>query len=397
MTIRRSIARDVLGDGHRAPAARRRVTRGLGAKREPASACEQGSTVTVVVTCFNYAEYLVESVFSALSQTGVEVDVIVVDDGSTDNSIAVAHGIAAEDGRVVVLENGLNLGPVATFNRGLAAARGEFVVRLDADDLLTPGSLSRAVAIMQRHPEVGLVYGRPIHFQSRAPRRAARTSPKAWLIWEGRDWLAARCRDGSNVITSPEAVFRRSVSLRVGGQKALRHTHDMEMWLRIAACSDVGYVQGADQAWHREHSQSLSRAADSALVFLPELRAAFEMLFADEVVRRQVDSDALLQSSRRALANEAVDRARHLKQLGRSDSEAAALLRFAGETCSEIRGDIQYLRARGQRGDVGRRRMSTVRALPLRISGWYRNRCRAARWARTGVYEHVRAVDSGRA
>src|SRR5664279_5125758 len=110
---------------------------------------------------------------------------------------------------------------------------------------------------MRSLPSVGLVYGHPLHFWGKHLPKA-RTTPSGWLHWRGLDWLRARCEAGNNVITSPEVLMRASVVARVGGQRDLAHTHDMEMWFRIAAFSDVVYILGADQAWHRVHEQSLS-------------------------------------------------------------------------------------------------------------------------------------------
>src|SRR5207248_4875057 len=135
---------------------------------------------------------------------------------------------AANDERIRVLVHKTNAGPVATFNDGLAEARGEFLVRLDADDVLTPGSLERSVAVAQHFPSVGLVYGHPLHFSGEL-RRRVRTKPTGWTIWPGRRWLADRCRNGVNVISSPEVLMRKSVVDIVGGQQPLAHTHDMEM------------------------------------------------------------------------------------------------------------------------------------------------------------------------
>jgi glycosyltransferase involved in cell wall biosynthesis len=236
------------------------------------------ATVTVVVPCYNYARYLPQAVESALSQAGVVVDVVVVDDCSTDESLAVARSLAARDARVKVIAHGCNSGPVQTFNDGLEQARGEFLVRLDADDLLTPGSLERSVAVMRAHPSVGLVYGHPLHF-SGTGLPVARGTATRWTIWQGRRWLADRCRSGFNVITSPEAFMRRSVVDKVGGQQPLAHTHDMEMWLRMSAFSDVAYIHGADQAWHRDHAASLSARKVDGYRDLVERQSAFEVLF----------------------------------------------------------------------------------------------------------------------
>ena len=104
---------------------------------------------------------------SALTQEGVGVEVIIVDDASIDESVQVASDLAAADSRVSLLTHHSNR-PVDTFNHGLERVRSDYLVRLDADDLLTPGSLLRSVALAQAYPRVGLVYGHPVHFTEAA-------------------------------------------------------------------------------------------------------------------------------------------------------------------------------------------------------------------------------------
>lgn len=285
-------------------------------------------TVSVVVPTYNYARYLPDAVGSVLSQKHVEVEVIVVDDHSTDDSLAVARRLAAGDDRVRVIARPANAGPVATFNAGLAEAHGEFLVRLDADDALTPGSLARAVALLQRHPEVGLVYGHPVHFEGDLPT-TARERVTEWVIWKGADWLESRCRLGTNCITSPEVVMRSSVVAEVGGQRDLAHTHDMEMWFRIARASDVAWVAGVDQAWHREHAASLSAREVGVMTEFSERAAAFETLLTDGVGDPE-EAARLLGLAHRALANEALVRTTQAYSAGRGDTEeTAAYLAFA--------------------------------------------------------------------
>lgn len=235
-------------------------------------------TVSVVVPCYNYENYLTEAVLSVLSQVGTNTEVIIVDDASTDNSLSVARSLEAEHAEVLVLSNGSNRGPVQTFNYGLDHATGEYLVRLDADDLLTPGSLRRAIDVCEAHPEVGMVYGHPVHF-SGSSRHSARQQVKGWSVWHGMDWVEDRCRGGVNVITSPEVLMRMSIVRQVGGQRDLPHGHDMEMWLRIASVCDVAFIRGADQAWHREHAQSLSASKVNDAVDLAERAKVFATLF----------------------------------------------------------------------------------------------------------------------
>ncbi|MFD1719769.1 glycosyltransferase family 2 protein [Georgenia deserti] len=360
------------------------------AVRYPPQLVQPGATVTVVVPCFNYARYLTDAVRSALTQSDVEVDVVIVDDASTDDSRDVAAALAREDGRVRVLTNPTNRGPVVTFNRGLAAARGEYLVRLDADDLLTPGALSRAVAVMQRFPDVGLVYGHPLHFTEDRP--AARRHPEAWTIWSGRDWLEVRCAAGTNVITSPEVVVRRSVLDRVGGQHDLAHTHDMELWLRVSAYADVAYLDGCDQAWHREHAASLSNQAAAPGVFLREIRDAFEVLC--DGLEPDPEADRLRRLAHRAVSLSALGQARRYVDRGDVPAEvedlrdfALALYPAALRTATGRRFAAAYRRARSWPTPA-------VRTLGLAPRAARRLRTAAGwvRWQRTGMFEPVRVT-----
>lgn len=266
-----------------------------------------GATVTVIIPNYNYARYLPDAVHSVLTQQGVAIDIVIVDDASTDDSVEVARKLAAANNGIRLLVHEVNTGPVATFNDGLAVARGEFLVRLDADDLLTPGSLERSVAVAQHFPSVGLVYGHPLHFSDTTLPRA-RLKSTAWTVWPGKTWLTDRCGDALNVITSPEVLMRKSIVDIVGGQQPLAHTHDMEMWLRISAFSDVAYIRGADQAWHREHAESLSSREVDLVRDLVERRDAFRALFSGKAKQLE-QAKELLRSSLQAIARHALDEA----------------------------------------------------------------------------------------
>ena len=103
--------------------------------------------VSVIVACFNTADYLRAAVRSALDQSLREIEVIIVDDGSTDGSVAIAQDLAAADRRVLLHRMERNGGPAAARNQGLELARGRFVAILDSDDLYHPDRLKRLVTI----------------------------------------------------------------------------------------------------------------------------------------------------------------------------------------------------------------------------------------------------------
>jgi glycosyltransferase involved in cell wall biosynthesis len=238
------------------------------------------SHVNVVIPCYNYGHFLPECVSSVLDdQPGTDVRVLIIDDASTDDSAEVAHKIAAADQRVEVRVHGVNRGHLATYNEGLLEwAEGGSCVLLDADDRLTFGALGRAVELLDSHPEVGFVYGHPLHFQHGTALPAARTRVQGWSIWPGHWWLARRFREANGCITTPEVVVRTSLQHQVGGyDPRLPHTGDIEMWMRLAAHADVGYLRGVDQAYYRVHDQNMSKARVH-LVNLEQRRLAYEVL-----------------------------------------------------------------------------------------------------------------------
>jgi len=289
--------------------------------------------VSVIIPSYNYGRFLPSSIGSALSQQGVEVEVVVVDDCSTDDTRQVLATLRADEPRLVVVHNETNHGPCVAFNDGLAVATGEFVVRLDADDLLTPGALTRATRLFDEFPEVGLVYGHPVHFHGAVPTEF-RSEVTGWTIWSGEDWIAQRCRLGVNCITTPEAVVRASVYAEVGPwDSRMRYACDMEAWMRVAAVSDVGHVDGADQAWHREHAASVSvTAASGRRTDLIERRTAFDVLF-DGPGGGLPRARELHDLARRALATEALESACHAYDRRLTDREPVEwYVEFARET-----------------------------------------------------------------
>jgi hypothetical protein len=262
--------------------------------------------VSVVIPCYNYGHYLPACVGSALDQPDVEVEAVVVDDASPDGSGEVAEQLAAADPRVRLIRHPRNKGHIATYNDGLEAARGDYLVLLSADDLLAPGSLARATALLEAYPEVGFAYGRAVQF-SGDPPNGDTGSVRGWTIWEGHDWLQMRWRTARGCIWSPEVVMRASLQRRIGGYRAdMPHSGDLEMWMRAAAASDVGHVNGPDQAYYRVHTANMhitdfdGAGARGALVDLQQRRRMYEELAA--LAPSQTDMEA----AQRALAVEAL-------------------------------------------------------------------------------------------
>lgn len=270
---------------------------------------ERRPTVSVVVPCYRYGRFLPTCVRSVLDQEGVDVRVLVIDDASDDDSAEVAARLAAEDPRVEVRVHERNRGHIATYNEGLLEwADGDYSVLISADDLLAPGALARATAVLDDHPNVGFVYGHSRYWVDSDPLPAPRLEPRGTTIWSGREWLEIVCGLGHTVVTSPEVVVRTSVQQAIGGYRPeLPHSGDVEMWMRFAVQADVAFLKGVDQAYYRIHGSQMT-VERVPLVDLQQRKAAYDALFATQGHRIHGAARLAVRADRR-MAKEALWRA----------------------------------------------------------------------------------------
>ena len=112
--------------------------------------------ISVLMTVYNGERYLRDAIESILNQTFRDYEFIIVDDGSTDGSPAILAEYAALDPRIVLVHNEENMGHSISANRGLKLARGEYVARMDADDISLRDRFARQVAFMDAHPQIGV-------------------------------------------------------------------------------------------------------------------------------------------------------------------------------------------------------------------------------------------------
>lgn len=351
----------------------------------PVPAAEPPS-VTVVIPCYNYDQYLSDAVDSALSQDGVEVEVIVVDDASTDGSAAVAWRLASRDPRITVVHHESNQGHIATYNDGLSRAGGRYVTLLSADDLIAPGALARAAALMEAHPRVGMVYGLPRDFTEQPPPVPLHERT-TWTVWGGMNWIALACARGRNFILSPEVVMRTAAVLDIGAYSAtLPHSGDLEYWLRAAASWDVGRINGPVQAFYRVHGANMHQTEfAAAAVDLRHRLEAFRVLEDPRFPCSPEKRAQQLQRAKRALSKEAVQLG--FRETTRGGSvEAATELRKFIECLHDVPGNIHRANAlqaritrlaRGQKPGTGR---TAAQYLHGQL-----DRVRWRLWAMTGI------------
>ncbi|QFU17873.1 glycosyltransferase family 2 protein [Microvirga thermotolerans] len=309
---------------------------GVGGRIKAPQPLARVANVSVVVPCYNYGYCLRQCAESVLyEQPGIDVEVIIVDDKSTDDSLEVARALERSDPRVRVLAHETNRGHIQTYNDGLRLATGEFVLLLSADDLVTPGALTRAAAFLMAETSVGLVYGNVVEFSRDLP--PARVGEAKWIVWKGADWLRARCRTGYNVVSTPAAVMRRSVLSAIGGYRCdLPHAGDFEMWLRTSCVSDIGFLAGVDQGYYRQHAVNMhknmfhSGTANGQLVDLDERWRSFEAIFTG-LGRALPECAELYGLARRTLACQALDYANYAYARGKRNFPVAQFEQIARE------------------------------------------------------------------
>jgi len=267
-------------------------------------------SVDVIVPCYNYGRFLRACVGSVLAQEDCAVRVLIIDDASTDDSLATARSIAAEDPRVEVIAHETNRGHIATYNEGIAWLRAEYMLLLSSDDMLAPGALARAARLMAANSRVSFVYGAAIQFEDAADiaagmaGRPAATHAAA-TVEDGPAFIRRLCAQPTNPIETATAVVRTKLQQRVGGYRPeLPHSGDMEMWLRLAARGDVGAVP-AVQAFTRIHASNMRHGykAERVLADYEQRRRAFEIFF-DGQSGFLAEAKALRRLACRSLAEE---------------------------------------------------------------------------------------------
>ena len=208
-------------------------------------------TVTVLLAVFNGGPLLRASLDSICAQTFADFELLVVDDGSTDETPAILHEY--KDARLRVLTNERNLGLTRSLNRGLAEARGEFIARQDADDFSAPSRLEKQGAFLRAQPDVQLL-----------GTSAWRVDPEGRVTGPNDVPASPAAIRWASVTDNPflhtSVMFRRAVVLdEFGGyDERFAICQDFELWNRLAARHPVANLR-ARLVRMREHESSMTR------------------------------------------------------------------------------------------------------------------------------------------
>ncbi len=204
--------------------------------------------VSVVMTVYDAERFLAQAIESILGQTLRELELIIVDDGSRDGSLAIARHHAERDARVRLTAIP-HAGIAPATNRGIAQARAPLIACMDADDVARPDRLAKQVAFLERHPEVGVVGGQieVIDRDGRFVRRSAFPLAPEQI----REQMTYAC-----VVWHPTALMRREVLHAVGGYREdFDCAVDFDLWLRLLEHTELANLPDVvlDYRWHGDN------------------------------------------------------------------------------------------------------------------------------------------------
>jgi glycosyltransferase involved in cell wall biosynthesis len=263
--------------------------------------------VSVVMPAYNSARYIASAVLSALKDAGNDVEIVVVDDGSTDATVDTVR--ALNDPRITVIPISPSGGPSRPRNVGVASARAAYVSMLDSDDLLRPGKLAASVAALDACPAAGFAFGD--YEKMDADGNVFETSiAYAYPVFRSLAWEPAGVEDWrliaqaelargllyENFVGTSSVVARKDLVTKLGGfDESLSNGDDLDLWFRLA------HECGAVYSPRIGHSY---RVHATSVVHGPPLRNAAARL---KVLRRErtrwQDQAAVRQLDRRIAEN----------------------------------------------------------------------------------------------
>jgi len=232
--------------------------------------------ISICIPTYNRATFLKGTLTYALNQTVSDTcEILVVDNASTDDTADVMK--AFQDARIRYERNSTNLGMTGNWNRCLELARGEYITIWSDDDIYYPDRIREQAAVLDTHPQVGLVYtAHHICDPTGQPVEEVWPFPKGH-IWTGNkelEFLTRRC-----YLYSP--LLRRS-NLKVTGMfnTQLKYAHDWEMWLRFALCGNMAYVDKLLMAYRIHPAQESAYVGQRNIVLSKDWCLALESAFA---------------------------------------------------------------------------------------------------------------------
>ena len=217
--------------------------------------------VTVLMPVYNREKYLREAIDSILSQTFTDFEFLIVDDGSTDNSLEIINSYS--DSRIRLIRNSANLGISKSLNIGLSESLGDYVARMDSDDISLPNRLQEQIEFLNQNPDI-TVLGSHMNFIDMHGQNLEHLNYLPSYSLSHQEIVYAMLY--SIPFAHPSVIFKRLEVLKIGGYRLLKEwesvsTEDYDLWLRVAARNYELANLSEFLMHYRNHPKSLTQIA----------------------------------------------------------------------------------------------------------------------------------------
>ncbi len=228
--------------------------------------------VSVIIPSYNHAQFIGQAVKSILNQSEQNFEIIIVDDGSTDDTLA--YLIKLDDSRIRIFAQE-NRGAHTAINRGIAEAKGDYLAILNSDDVYHPRRLEKLLTVLEQNPNVGLVGSYIEVISGDGKRLGIKHGYKDLEPWPLPNTKKSfRSTDDARGVlltenfyaTTSNFVFRRELYEQVGSFRSLRYTHDWDFLLRSALVTHLEMVPET-LLQYRVHASNTIHENDIALAF----------------------------------------------------------------------------------------------------------------------------------
>lgn len=185
--------------------------------------------VSIIIPCFNQEKYITDAILSAENQTYKDIEIVFIDDCSTDNSLEVVNELKNKYSNIVVLKNETNLGVVDSRNKAIDVAKGFYILPLDGDDTIEPAYIEDAVKVFEEKPDVGFVYCK------------ARKFGAVNEVWNLPKFNKESFIFGNCIVNS--SLFRKSDFIKLGKYKSYMYswTEDYDLWMSFVEAGLLPY------------------------------------------------------------------------------------------------------------------------------------------------------------
>lgn len=237
--------------------------------------------VSVIITCFNQKNYITEAIMSAVNQTYRNIEIVFIDDCSSDASLQIANNLKKQYSNIVILKNDENRGVVYSRNRAIDAAKGFYIMPLDGDDTIEPTYIEKAVNIIENNTDIGFVYCK------------ARKFGAINDYWNLPEFNKENFIFGNCIVNS--TLYKKSDFIKVGKYKEYMHkwTEDYDLYLSFVEIGLIPYRIDEVLYNHREfeHCQRTDITAKDPYYARREYLLHHTKLYADsrECINRIFD------------------------------------------------------------------------------------------------------------